>query len=137
MRVAINVSRSYTLTSAILKVDVVCEVAMTSTPNVLKIELRDLLNNHCFDNMCSYSFFIYPTGRISVCKKRFLSTGENSGKPCLVCKKINLYYLRWNNANLSQSEPHKTCIGYISHVCLKFMSMYLCFKVRAFLLSFP
>ena len=32
-------------------------------------------------------FFIYPTGRIRVCKIRFVSTGENRGKPCLVCKK--------------------------------------------------
>ena len=34
-RVAINESRSYTLMSAIFKVDVVCDVAMTSTPKVL------------------------------------------------------------------------------------------------------
>ena len=30
---------------------------------------------------------ICPTGRIKVCKIRFVSTGENRGKPCLVCKK--------------------------------------------------
>ena len=33
------------------------------------------------------SFFIYPMGQIRVCKIRFVSTGENCGKPCLVCKK--------------------------------------------------
>ena len=32
-------------------------------------------------------FFIYFTGGIRVCKIRFVSTGENRGKPCLVCKK--------------------------------------------------
>ena len=84
---SINESPSYTLTSAILKVDVVYDV-MTSTPNVLTTELRDLLYNQCIDNTCCYSFFIYPTGWISVCKKRFVSTGENRRKPCLVCKKL-------------------------------------------------
>ena len=77
-------SHSHTLTSAILKVDVVCDVNF----NVLAIELRDLLYNQCIDNTCCYSFFfIRPTGRIRVCKIRFVSTGENRGKPCLVCKK--------------------------------------------------
>ena len=82
--VAINESCSYTLTFTILKVD----VTMTSTPSVLTTELCDLLYmyNQCIDNMCCYSFFIYPTGWIRVCKIRFVSTGENSGKPCLVCK---------------------------------------------------
>ena len=55
--VAINESRSYALTSIILKVDVVCDVAMTSIPNVLTTELRDLLYNQCIDNTC-YSFFL-------------------------------------------------------------------------------
>ena len=36
--VTINKSRSYTLTSAILKVDIVCDVTMMSTPNVLMTE---------------------------------------------------------------------------------------------------
>ena len=76
-----------TLTSAILKVDVVFDVAMMSTPNVLTTELRDLLSNQCIDNACCYSFFIYPMGRIRVCKIRFVSAGENCGKPCPVCKK--------------------------------------------------
>ena len=31
-------------------------------------------------------------GRITVCKIRFVSTGENYGNPCLVCKK-----LRWGS----------------------------------------
>ena len=78
----------YMMTSAILKVDVVCDVAMTSTPNFLTIELRDLLYNQCIDNTWCYSIFIYPTGRIRVCKIRFVSAGENRGKPRLVCKKV-------------------------------------------------
>ena len=57
--VAINEIRSYSLTSAILKVDFVCDVSMMSTPNVLMTELRDLLYNQCIDNMCCYSFYIY------------------------------------------------------------------------------
>ena len=55
----LNESHSYTLTSAILKVDVVFDVAVTRP----------------------------PTCRIRVCKVRFFSTGENCGDPCLVCKK--------------------------------------------------
>ena len=43
--------------SAMLKVDVVCDVAMTSTLNVLTTELRDLLYDQSIDNTC-YSFFI-------------------------------------------------------------------------------
>ena len=85
--VEINKSDSYTLTSTILKVDVVCDIAVTSSPNVLTTELRDVLDNQCIDNTCCYSFFIYPTCRIRVFKIRFVSTGENRGKPCLVCKK--------------------------------------------------
>ena len=77
---AINESHSYTLTSVILKVDVACDIAMTSTPNVLTTELPDLLYNQCIDNTCCYSFFIYPMGQMTVI------TGENRGKPCLVCK---------------------------------------------------
>ena len=87
VRVEINESHYYTLTSAILKVDGVCDVAMTSSPNVLTTEFCDVLYNQCFDNKCCCLFFIYPTGRIRVCKIRFVSTGENRGKPCLVCKK--------------------------------------------------
>ena len=55
--VTVNESRSFTLTSAILKVDVICEVAMTSTPKDLTTELHDLQYNQCIDNTCHYSFF--------------------------------------------------------------------------------
>ena len=86
--VAINKSHSYTLTSAILIVDVVCDVALMSNPNSLTTELRDLLYNQCIDNTCCYSFFIYPTDRIRVCKIRFVSTGENRGKGLSALVKI-------------------------------------------------
>ena len=78
-----------------LKFDVICDVAMTSTPNVLTTELHDLLYNQCIGNMCCYSSFIYSTGRIRVCKIRFVSTGENRGKPCLVGLGINQFF-RYN-----------------------------------------
>ena len=45
VEVAFNESNFYTLTSAILK----SEVAMTSAPNVLTTELRDVLYNRCID----------------------------------------------------------------------------------------
>ena len=54
--VAINESYSYTLTSAILKVDIVCIVAMTSTLNILTTELRDLLYNQCINNVLLFDF---------------------------------------------------------------------------------
>ena len=88
--VALNESCSYTLTSAILKVDVY-DVTMQSTPNALTTELRDLLYNQCMDYACCYSIFIYPMDRIMVCKIRFASTGENHRKACLVCKKNEVY----------------------------------------------
>ena len=97
----INVSSSYTLTPAILKVDVVYDVTMTSTPNVSRTDIRDLLYNQCIDNTCCYSFFICPTGRIRVCKTSFVSTGENRGKLCLVCKNIVIY-----------GEDHSECQGH-------------------------
>ena len=56
--VGINESRSYTLTSVILKFEVLCDVAMTSAPNILTTELHDLLYNQCIDNTCCYSFFL-------------------------------------------------------------------------------
>ena len=102
VEVAINKSRSYTLTSTILEVGVICDVTMKSTPNVLTKELCDLLYNQCIDNMCCYSIFIYPTGRIRLCKIRFVSTAENRGKPCLVCKKPE--------AHGSQCAPEWTAI---------------------------
>ena len=67
IKIAINESLSFTMTSAILKVDVVCDVTMMPTPNVLMTELRDLLYNQCIDNILDntcHSFFIYPTGLI-------------------------------------------------------------------------
>ena len=72
--VAIHVSRSYTLTSAILKVDVACDVtlALMSTPNILTTELPDLLYNQCIDNTCGFAFFfclfffIYLAGLIRI-----------------------------------------------------------------------
>ena len=39
-----------------------------------------------WQHLLLFVFFIYPTGRIRVCKIRFVSTGENCRKPCLVCK---------------------------------------------------
>ena len=56
VRVAINESRIYTLTFTILKVDVVCDVAMTSTPNALTTALRDRLYNQNIYNTSCYSF---------------------------------------------------------------------------------
>ena len=84
VRVAFNESRSCTLTSAILKVDNLRDVAMTSAPSVLMTKLRDLIYNHCIDNTLFF-IFTYPTGRIRACTIRFVSIGENRGKPCLVC----------------------------------------------------
>ena len=60
--VAIKDSHSYTLTSAILKVDVVWDVAIMSTPIVLTPELRDLLHNQCIDSTCCYSLSIPQVG---------------------------------------------------------------------------
>ena len=59
VEVTINESRYYTLTSVILKVDVVSDVAMTSTPNVLTTELRDLLQNQYSDNTCCCKFIFF------------------------------------------------------------------------------
>ena len=82
-------SRSFTLTSTILKFDVVYDVAMTSTPKLLTTELRGLMYNQCIiDNTCLYAFLI----RIRVCNIRFVSTEENRGKPCLVCKNIRIFH---------------------------------------------
>ena len=89
---AINGSHSYMLTSAIMKIYVVYDVTMTSNPNILTTELRDLLYNQCIDNTRCNSIFIYPTGQIRVCKIRFVSTGENRRKPCLVCKNIWIFH---------------------------------------------
>ena len=51
--------------------------------------------------------FIYPTGRIRVCKIRFVNTGENLGKPCPVCKKMFIltpvFIVRRQTSNLYDS----------------------------------
>ena len=47
-----------------LEVDVIYEVAMTSTPSVLMAELCDLLYNQCIDNTCCYSFFSSPEPKL-------------------------------------------------------------------------
>ena len=73
--------------SAILEVDVVCGVAMTSTPNSNVISYITNVSTTCY-----YSFFIYPTSQIRVCTIRFVSTGKNRGNPCLVCKKKPVQY---------------------------------------------
>ena len=56
--VAINESRSNMLMSTVLKADFVCDVVMTSTPNVFMTALRDLLYNQCMKDMCCYCLFI-------------------------------------------------------------------------------
>ena len=54
--VAMNESCCFTLTSAILKVEVVCDVNF----NVFAAKLHDLLYNQCIDNTCCYSFLYVP-----------------------------------------------------------------------------
>ena len=76
-----------TFMCAISKFDVVCDVAMTSSPNVLTTQLRDILYSQCIGNTCSYSILSYSTGRIRVCKIRYVDTDKIRGNPCLVCKK--------------------------------------------------
>ena len=80
--VAFNESRSNTLTSAILNVGVVCDVSLMLTPNV-RITWPPLQPRYWKHVL--FFIFIYPTGRIRVCNIRFVSSGENRGKPCLVC----------------------------------------------------
>ena len=62
-----NKSPSFSLNSAILKID----VAMTSTPNVLTTEFRDFLYNQCIDNTCHYSFFILSHGSDKGMQEKF------------------------------------------------------------------
>ena len=94
----INESRSYTM--KVLKVDVVCEVAMTSTPNVLTPELRDLLHNQ--KHVLLFVFFIYPTGRISVCKISCVSTGK-------IAENL-VWYARNNYSDITCKEDEKEMI---------------------------
>ena len=62
-------------------------------------------------------WFIYPTGRKRVCKIRFVSTGENRGKPCLVCKKIFHIPIHTKSNDLfvltttAKSIPHRCVCG--------------------------
>ena len=88
IEVTINKSRSFMLTSTILKVDVICDITMTSTPNVLTTEVHDVLYNKCIDNTWCCLIFIYPTCRTRICNLRFVNTGEKCRKPSLVCKKV-------------------------------------------------
>ena len=113
--VVINETRSCLLMSAILNFEVVssCDIAMMSSPNFLTTELRDVLYNPCIDKRVVIRFFIYPTGRIRVRKIRFVSTGENRGKPCLVCKKSISYIhilniSHWQNPNKPRNNGRIT-----------------------------
>ena len=74
---------SYMLTSATLRVYVVCDVATTSTSNVLATELRDFLYNHRINGACC-CFLTTPRVGRGHAEMRF---GGNRVKPCLVCKK--------------------------------------------------
>ena len=49
-------SHSYTLMSAILKVNSICDITMTSTPNVFTTKLRDLYNQ------CTVILFSFDLG---------------------------------------------------------------------------
>ena len=73
------------LTSATLRVYVVCDVATTSTSNVLATELRDLLYNQRIDGVCC-CFLTTPRVGRGHAGVRF---GGNRGKPFLVCKKYS------------------------------------------------
>ena len=44
--------------TAILEVDVVCDVAMIATPNVLTTKSPDLLYNQCIDNTLLFVFYL-------------------------------------------------------------------------------
>ena len=83
--------------------------------NVLVTKLHDLLYNQCIENTCCYSFFIYPTGWVRVCKIRFVSTGENLGKPSLVCKKETIWLPRsrtWPMPQRLNSTALEDHLGY-------------------------
>ena len=80
--VAINQSCSYMLMSTILKVDVICDVTMMSTPNIIMTELRDLLHNQHIDNIC-YSFLSIPLVNKDMWDKIC------HGKLCLVCREAH------------------------------------------------
>ena len=94
--VAKNESCCFTLTSTILKVDVVCDVTRRHNDvncNILATSYRQIYGTSYTTNVLTthcYSFFTHPMGRLRVCRIRFVSTGENCGKPCQVCKTIFL-----------------------------------------------
>ena len=68
--------------SAILE----CDVAIMPTPNILKWQSYTTSYTTNVLTTCVVVRFL-SHGRIRVCKIRFVSPGENCGKPCLVCKK--------------------------------------------------
>ena len=113
------------LTSAILKVDFICDVVMTSTPNVLMAEVQDLLYNQFIDSTCCCSIFIYPTGRIRVCKIRFVSIGVNNAeKPVWYARNtflqsslVHVALIEVSNSTMSWSLLPIDGIGL--HLCLK------------------
>ena len=74
---------------AILKVDVVWDVAMASNPSILTIATWPPVQPMYWQHVLLFVFYLSYAGRIRVCKIRFVSTGENSKKPCLVCKKTH------------------------------------------------
>ena len=85
--VAMNEPCSLTLTSTILEVDIICDITMTSVPIVLTtratwLPIQPMYWQHVL------LFVFYPSHRSNkgMCKIRFVSTGENCGKPCLACK---------------------------------------------------
>ena len=85
------------LTSAILKVDIVCDITMTSIPN----SLNNSLNNQRIDNTCCYSFFY-------------------CGKPCLVCKSKTSQPTFESTLILSSELPLWLIAHFVplSHACL-------------------
>ena len=102
--VAINVSRSYTLTSAILK---------TVTSHWRQLP-HDLLYNPYTDMLLFIFYLSHASDK--VCKIRFVNTGENCGKPCLVCKKkpIQVYLRRPLRTSPSASMRVLPCSRVIS-----------------------
>ena len=118
--VCINESHSYSLSSAILEDD------FNSQRHNASYMTSSYMTNQCIDMYC-YSIFICPTGWIRVCQIRFVSTGENCGNPCLVCKKR-----RWQARILLLCCPSPqldqnlfVCLYFHLSVSLSFLSNYL------------
>ena len=110
---AIYESRSYTLTFAILKVEVVCDVAMMSTSNILMTELCDLQYNQCIDNMCFYSFFYLSHGLDKGMQDKTLSGMQETA-----------FYALWSGSTLFAKVP---CMGMLSKNGLIYTIMFLSF----------